>query len=711
MQELSFTMRLVDQVTKPLQRIQSVVGGAASRVKGGLHDMGAGMLGMWGSNHLAQSMMEPALGFTRALRAVESLGASKDTLRQLGEMALHSSAEFGMSAEHIIRSAYAIQSGMGDALAEGALPRVANAADIMAKATQASNDTATNYIASMYGIFQTYADKMGQAEWVEALAGKTAEAVRIYRTSGAEMAAAFAALGSSGEKANQSLETQIAILGRMQSMGVSGSVAATQFNAFITGIRGANKALGMSFTNADGSLQSTTTILAKLHKRFGDLSKVKDQNLMKKALGSDEAMKFVQAMIGQVPKLSAEIERLSAIGDLSVANKMAMTQVDGWQRLGQSIINVKQAIGLALNPALEPLANKMANVLGELTAWLNKFPNIARWLGYMTVGVSSLAGAASGLLVMRGLGRLLGLGAIGKEAGKNVGIFKTLLKLFTRFSGIDLLIGGFKRLFDVLRWVRGAFVGAVMMLKLWNVWGAITRGAMLLWSGVLGGVTVAMRLFGGVTAFAGGAVQLLMSPITLVILALALLAGGVYYVISHWNELKTAIMDSPQFQWLMEQAQRVAAVFSQVWGAIRSGWDAVVNFFATTSPLAAFTGISNQIRAVFAGLWDAITTQFTGAYNWIVSQLNRLPGVNLELKAAAPTAAMSGNGDGSVSALSGLPPPAQLSAPGGGIRQQMAVNKGGTTIDQSRHIGSVVIQTKEAPSAQQLAEYQELQAG
>lgn len=707
MQELSFTMRLIDQVTKPLQRIQSVVGGAASRVKGGLHDMGAGLLGMWGSNQVTQSMLEPAKGFTRALRAVESLGASKETLRQLGEMAMHSSGEFGMSAEHIIESAYAIQSGMGDSLAEGVLPRVANAADIMAKATKASNDTATNYIASMYGIFQTYADKMGQAQWVEALAGKTAEAVRIYRTSGFEMASAFSALGSAGEKANQSLETQIAIMGRMQSMGVSGSVAATQFNAFISGIRGADKELGMSFTNADGTLQDTVTILAKLHKRFGDLSKVKDQNLMKKALGSDEAMKFVLSLITQVPKLTGEIERLNAITDMSTAHDMAMKQVDGYQRLTQSIINVKMAIGQALNPALEPLANKMADVAGEVSAWLTKFPNIARWLGYMTIGITSFTSAASGLLVLRGMGRLLGLGAIGKD----IGVFKTLLKIFTRFSGIDLLIWSFRRLFVVLRWVRGAILSAVMMVRLFNVWAVITRGATLLWSGVLGTITLGMRLFGFATAFAGGAMQLLMSPITLIIVGLALLAAGVYYVINHWEELKASIMASPQFQWLSEQAQAIAVVFSQVWGAISAGWSAVVNFFATTSPLAAFNAISNQIRSVFAGLWDAITAQFAGAYNWIVTQLNKLPGISLEMKAVSAPDVSGSSAANSSTSLTSLPIGNSLAVPRGGIRQQMGDSKGGTTIDQSHHIGSVVIHTKEAPSAQQLAEYQELQAG
>ncbi|KAB7698802.1 phage tail tape measure protein [Plesiomonas shigelloides] len=707
MQELSFTMRLIDQVTKPLQRIQSVVGGAASRVKGGLHDMGAGLLGMWGSNQVTQSMLEPAKGFTRALRAVESLGASKETLRQLGEMAMHSSGEFGMSAEHIIESAYAIQSGMGDSLAEGVLPRVANAADIMAKATKASNDTATNYIASMYGIFQTYADKMGQAQWVEALAGKTAEAVRIYRTSGFEMASAFSALGSAGEKANQSLETQIAIMGRMQSMGVSGSVAATQFNAFISGIRGADKELGMSFTNADGTLQDTVTILAKLHKRFGDLSKVKDQNLMKKALGSDEAMKFVLSLITQVPKLTGEIERLNAITDMSTAHDMAMKQVDGYQRLTQSIINVKMAIGQALNPALEPLANKMADVAGEVSAWLTKFPNIARWLGYMTIGITSFTSAASGLLVLRGMGRLLGLGAIGNE----IGVFKTLLKIFTRFSGIDLLIWSFKKLLSALKWVRGAMFGAVMMTKLFNLWAGITRGATLLWSGSMGIATISMRLFGFATAFAGGAMQLLMSPITLIIVGLALLAAGVYYVINHWEELKASIMASPQFQWLSEQAQAIAVVFSQVWGAISAGWSAVVNFFATTSPLAAFNAISNQIRSVFAGLWDAITAQFAGAYNWIVTQLNKLPGISLEMKAVSAPDVSGSSAANSSTSLTSLPIGNSLAVPRGGIRQQMGDSKGGTTIDQSHHIGSVVIHTKEAPSAQQLAEYQELQAG
>lgn len=65
---------------------------------------------------------------------------------------------------------------------------------------------------------------------------------------------------------------------------------------------------------------------------------------------------------------------------------------------------------------------------------------------------------------------------------------------------------------------------------------------------------VAMRIYGVATMFAGVAMQLLTSPITLIIAALALLALGVWYVVNHWEELKAAVMNTEAFAWVMDVA-------------------------------------------------------------------------------------------------------------------------------------------------------------
>jgi TP901 family phage tail tape measure protein len=666
-QTLTFTTRLIDMVSKPVQQMQTRFTGMANRARSSFKDIGAGAAGMWGASHMTKSLLEPAIEYSRAERAVKSLGASKDTLKALGDMAIKSSNEFGMGAEHIVQSAYAIQGGMGAALTEGALPRIANAADIMAKATRASNETATTYIASTYGVFQKYADKMGQAKWAEQLAGQTALAVKIYRTSGQQMADAFAVMGSTGSANGQSQVSQMAILGNLQSMGLSGSVAGTQYEQFLTGIKGSGKKLGMSFTNSDGSLQDIMTILDKLHKRFGDLSRVKDQNLLKKALGSDVSVKFLLNMMNRLPQLQQEIANLGKVNGLGEAERMAKDQVIGWDRMGQSITNVKLAISQGLNPALEPLANWLADIIGEVGAALHDFPNLSRWIGITAMAFSSMAAAASGMLILKGFGKLFGFGTLGKD----IGLLKLLFKMFMRFSGIDMVIGIFMRFIKMLKWMRGALIATRMWLIIFRNSMFMARAgaiAMVVWEGV---AAAAMWAFGAATTFAAGAMALLTSPITLIILGIALLGAGIYYLYTHWDELKASLMKTQAFQTLMDWAQRLGDVFARVWKSIKDGWNELL------------AGIGN-------------------GYNWLVEKLNKLPGVNLGQTDLGKPAA----GD-----VPTLPGPDLGDIPKGGIKTSVANTKSAQQIDNSKHIDTVNITAPNGMSPGQLQEWQEMQAG
>ncbi|CAI1950932.1 phage tail tape measure protein [Serratia marcescens] len=666
-QVLTFTTRLIDQVSRPAQRMQMQLGGMANRARSSFKDMGAGAAGLWGTSHLTKSLLEPAIAYSRAERAVKSLGATQSTLKALGDMAIKSSNEFGMGAEHIVQSAYAIQGGMGAALVEGALPRIANAADIMAKATRASNEVATTYIASTYGVFQKYADKMGQAKWAEQLAGQTALAVKIYRTSGQQMADAFAVMGSTGSANGQSQASQLAILGNLQSMGVTGSVAGTQYEQFLTSIKGSGKKLGMNFTNSDGGLQDITVILDKLHKRFGDLSKVKDQNMLKKALGSDVSLKFLLNMIDKVPKLKKEIGDLANVRGLGDAETMAKDQVIGWDRLSQSIKNVGLAIGQGLNPALEPLSNGLANVIGDVGSALHDFPNLARWIGYGAMSMSGMTAAASGLLILKGFGKLMGFGTLGKD----IGLLRLLLRIFMRFSGLDLIIGGFTRFIAMLRWLRGALIATRMYLILFRESMVMARVVAIAAAIGQGIATAAMWAFGTASAFAAGAVQLLLSPITLIILGIVALAAGIYYLITHWDELKASLMQTAAFQTVMAWADKLGSVFVGVWASIKQGWN------------------------------DLLASIGSG-YNWMVEKLNHLPGVNLDTTDMGQAPPALG---------AALPGPDVNGIPRGGIGKQVSNSKTNTQIDQSKNINTVNVNVQNMPSPAALQEYQEMQAG
>ncbi|EIN4660890.1 phage tail tape measure protein, partial [Salmonella enterica] len=128
--------------------------------------------------------------------------------------------------------------------------------------------------------------------------------------------------------------------------------------------------------------------------------------------------------------------------------------------------------------------------------------------------------------------------------------------------------------------------------KLLALWTGVCRIALAAWNIALKAGAIAMRVYGAATMFAGAAMQFLMSPITLIIAGLALLAVGVWYVVTHWEELAAAVMNTAAFAWVMSVAEQVGQVFARVWQSITDGWAVVVDFFAGLSPLATFEGFA-----------------------------------------------------------------------------------------------------------------------
>src|SRR5471032_886651 len=292
--------------------------------------------------------------------------------------------------------------------------------------------------------------------------------------------------------------------------------------------------------------------------------------------------------------------------------------VDPWERMTQVWRNIRMGIGETLLPVLNPLINRVADASAMFARWMKMFPNIARWLGYITLGILSfgLAGAAANIIM---------------------GVFGfTMLGL----KGIAVLLGGaWKALTWTLNLLRPSLLatriglaGLWIQSKLLAVWTGVCRVALFAWNAVLKAGAIAMRIYGAATMFAGVAMQILTSSITLIILGLAALAIGVWYVITHWDKLKAAIMDTEAFKWVMSVAEQVGQVFADVWTRISEGWDATVAFFLGLSPVAAFEGFADTIGNVFGKLFDVLKNTFASTYNWIVEKLNKIHGVNIDLK-------------------------------------------------------------------------------
>ncbi len=405
MKQLEVILSMIDKFSRPLKQAQGALTSFTGKSKENFKTIGMGAAALWGAGLSVKAFLGPAYEMQSALNDVKSLGVSDDAIKKLSDTALNFSMKFGGNAADVVRSAYDIQ-GAIDGLNGDELSSFTVASGVLAKSTKADVGVITNYMGTMYGIFQDTADRMGRAKWVEEIAGQTAMAVKIFKSSGDEMSAAFTSLGAAGTSAGRSAAEQMAVLGQLQAT-MSGSEAGTKYKAFLAGVGTAQKTLGLSFVDSQGKMKGVTDILSLIRNKFGDLSNVKNSDLVKKAFGSDEAVAMIKLMIGNVDSLSGSIDTLQKTTGMEDAAKMAQVMIDPWERLEAIWFGIRAVIGRTLIPVLNPVLEKIAGMGTQFGKWMQMFPNIARWIGYIVVGMLALAAVAAVITILTGLFALL----------------------------------------------------------------------------------------------------------------------------------------------------------------------------------------------------------------------------------------------------------------------------------------------------------------
>ncbi|ECJ5868734.1 phage tail tape measure protein [Salmonella enterica subsp. salamae] len=704
MNHLDFTLSLIDKLTRPLKTAQSSLSGFAEKSQASFTKIGIGAAAVWGVAQSIAGVVGPAYEMNAALAEVGSKGVAEDALKRLSGEAMRFSMRYGKGAVDVVRSSYAMKGAMAG-LSDMDLPRVTIAANTLAAGVKASGEEAGEYIGAMASRFNAELSSLGHVRFAEELAGKTAYMVQNFGVKMQTMQELIEGTKSAGADFGVSLDEQFAVLGTLSR--TLGTEASGIYEQFLRSAPAAAEKLGMSFVDATGKMLPMGDILQKLQSKYGQSieGNVKAQQALDAAFGGGADV--IKKLYGQQDKLNRSITELGRNDGMKRAQEMAERMAEPWERIKATFFAIRVAIGNTLIPILSPLMNRIADVGTKFARWLDMFPNIARWLGYITLGVLSfgLAGAAVNI-VMGVFGfTMTGLAAIAKVLG---GAWKLLLwtlnllrpSLLTTRIGLAAL------------WIQS---------KLLALWTGVCRIALAAWNIALKTGAIAMRVYGVATMFAGAAMQFLMSPITLIIAGLALLAVGVWYVITHWKELAAAIMNTAAFAWVMSVAEQVGQVFARVWQSITDGWAVVVDFFAGLSPLSTFEGFAQIIGGVFSKLFDVLKSTFVSTYNWIVEKLNKIPGVNIDLKTVSPPAAAAVPANAvipdSAAGSSKLNSPSVLTGnrinadiPRGGLMSQVKTDRK-TTVDNRKSWGDTYINAPNGITPAQLAEWQELNAG
>ncbi|TKU15045.1 phage tail tape measure protein [Citrobacter sp. wls827] len=655
MKQLDFTLSLIDKLTRPLKQAQSSVTGFAEKSKAAFSQIGGGAVALIGTGMAIKGALSPAIEMYDALNDAAAKGIDDKALKTVQRDALRFSTTYGASAVEFVKSTESINTAIAG-LTGDELPKVTKVANTLAFALKSTSAETAEFMGQMYGNFSADAERLGKVQFAEQLAGKMVYMRKVFGTEMGVIKDLMEGARGVGTNYGVGLDEQLAVLGQLNR--TLGTEASSAYEGFMTGAIEGGKKLGLSFTDATGKMLSMPEMLIKLQGKYGKSleGNLKAQAELDAAFGDSSAV--VKHLYGNVALLQRNITELGGSDGLKRTQEMAGKLVKPWDRFVQILKAIQTVIGLTLIPVLYPVLNRLADMGQTFARWMQLFPNIARVIGYVQLALFGVAAAGAVTNIVMGVSKFILVGLKGL------------------WSALTLVT----KIYTATVWIASKAVTA------WNLTLKFLRGTLL-----------AVRM---AAIMAGIGINLMSWPVLLVIGAIALLAAGCYLLIKHWDDVKAAVMNTAAFTAVAGVVQWLAGVFSAAWQGIKDGWNSFIALLAGFSPSQALSGMASGIVSLFDNVWQTIKGGFLKSWNWIVGQLNKIPGVDISLANEAQPA-LTANTLSTGGELKGVDR--------GGISSSISKNSKSVT-DNSKKIGEVHFHTKEALSPSQLMEWQELNA-
>ncbi|WP_272539245.1 phage tail tape measure protein [Providencia sp. PROV197] len=699
MSELDFTLSLIDNITKPIRQVQSAVSNFARDSQVAFGKIAIGGAGLAGAFWSIKSILDPAIEMNDAMMTASLQGIDDGIMSTVSKDALKFASQYGKSSIDFVNSTTAISKAINNVTQQD-LPQLTRITNTTAAALKATSTEATEYMGQMFNQFESQANAVGHVKFAEDLAGKAVYMSKAFGVSMAEVTGLMEGAKNAGTQFGVGIDEQLAVLGELQR--TLGGESSGAYEAFLKTATDSGKKLGLSFVNASGQMLSMPEMLDKLQAKYGASieGNLKAQKEIEAAFGDSAVV--VKQLYGNVDILRKNIGFLGASDGMKRTTEQAAKLANPWERLMSIWQSIRIAIGMTLLPVITPLIDKLAEGGQTLVRWFTLFPNIARWVGYITMGTLGFAAAGAAANIVMGISKFIiaGLSII-------MGVFSGALKIGT--AAIWLYSVAVKAWSASLKYLRGVLLAVSLQSKI-----------------------------------AGVSFSFMSWPILLIIGAIALLAYGIYKLIQHWDDVKAAVMNTTAFkvvaiavravglvamqawEWMSQKWQEFTAYFAdtwafkaimivintlksafiQTWQAITDGWDAVCNFFSDSPIDKTFEAMGNSIKAIFSKVWQSITDSFRSVYNTIVETLNYLPGVNIETKTTGTV-----DGSPAPAGAAGLLVGGQLSGvEKGGISRQISNNRT-QSIDNSKHFDNVTFNVTNGMSPTDLAEWTALENG
>lgn len=353
--------------------------------------------------------------FEASMSNVEALsGASGDELEALSDKAKEMGATTKFTAgESADALSYMALAGWNtQSMLEGISPVLNLAAAANMDLAQAS-DIVTDYLTA-FGLKAS-----DTTHFVDVMAYAMAHS----NTDVIQLGEAYKACASTATSLGYSVEETTAVLATMANAGVKGGEAGTALNAIFTRLATNTKkcgdelaTYGVNIYDAQGNMQSLSSILTGIAGVWGDLTDQEQANLTKTIAGTNQYSKLQTIMAG-CSEAAAEggqsfSDYTEALNNCAgSADKMAGTMLDnmnGRLVLMQSAADgLKIAIGEDLTPTMSGLYDVGAQVLGWMQGFVEENPGVIKGIAAGTVTLGGLAGAITAVNAALKLSKVL----------------------------------------------------------------------------------------------------------------------------------------------------------------------------------------------------------------------------------------------------------------------------------------------------------------
>lgn len=232
--------------------------------------------------------------------------------------------------------------------------------------------------------------------------------------------------------AGYEIEDATLYLGTMANAGIDANTAA---NSLKTGLARLVKPakegsemmsqLGITVTNADGSMKDAVTIQKELHDSFASLSESEQIAAASAIFGKNQMSNWL-ALVNTAPE---DVDKLNtALQQEGTTSQMADAMMSGF---GGSIEKLKSSLDVLMTSLGSVIADYLTPIIAKVQEWLDKFNAMSDTEKDQVVKIGAMAAAVGPLLM--GLGKVIGI--VGK-------VMQFAPQLATALQGVSGVFGG-----------------------------------------------------------------------------------------------------------------------------------------------------------------------------------------------------------------------------------------------------------------------------